>query len=166
VPELKVIGQQIQSDWAALGVPTSLELFEPSDLTQNVIRPRRYDVLLFGMVVGRDRDLYAFWHSEERNDPGLNIALYANDAVDAELERLRREADPATRLSALSAIETEVAGDFPAAFTHAPDFVYAAPKGVKGIELPQIAAPSDRFASAATWYRNTQEVWPFLAKKQ
>ena len=166
VPELKLIGQQIQTDWASLGVPTSLELFEPSDLTQNVIRPRRYDVLLFGMVVGRDRDLYAFWHTEERNDPGLNIALYSNATVDAELERLRREADLSTRLTALSAIETTVAGDYPAAFTHAPDFVYAPPRGVKGIVLPQIASPSDRFSTAATWYRNTQEVWPILAKKQ
>ena len=165
VPELKVIGQQIQADWAALGVPTSLELFEPSDLTQNVIRPRRYDALLFGMVVGRDRDLYAFWHTAERADPGLNIALYSNTAVDAELERLRRESDPAARLAALSTIESQVAGDFPAAFTHAPAFVYQAPKGVYGIALPQIAAPSDRFATVATWYRYTQEVWPFLAKR-
>jgi len=165
VPELKSIGQQIQADWAALGVPTSLELFEPSDLTQNVIRPRRYDVLLFGMVVGRDRDLYAFWHSQERSDPGLNIALYSSSTVDALLERLRTQSDMQVRLDALAAIEAEVAGDYPAAFTHAPTFVYTAPKGMKGINLPQIAAPSDRFATAASWYRNTQEVWPFLAKK-
>jgi len=166
VPELKLIGQQIQSDWAALGVPTSLELFDPSDLTQNVIRPRNYDALLFGMVVGRDRDLYAFWHTQERNDPGLNIAVYSNTEVDALLERLRSQSDMSVRLEALAEIAAEIAADYPAAFTHAPAFVYAAPEGVKGIELPQIASPSDRFASVATWYRYTQEVWPFLAKQK
>ena len=166
VPELKSIGQQIQSDWAALGVPTSLELFEPADLTQNVIRPRNYDVLLFGMVVGRDRDLYAFWHTQERSDPGLNIALYSNTSVDALLERLRSQSDPAVRMQALQEAETLIAADVPAAFTHAPAFVYAAPKGMKGVGLPQIAAPSDRFATVATWYRNTQEVWPMFAKRQ
>ncbi|HYE23399.1 MAG TPA: peptide ABC transporter substrate-binding protein [Candidatus Paceibacterota bacterium] len=166
VPELKTIGQQIQADWAALGVPTSLELFEPSDLTQNVIRPRNYDALLFGMIVGRDRDLYAFWHTQERSDPGLNIALYSNTEVDALLERLRTQSDPAVRSEALQAIETAIASDYPAAFTHAPTFVYAAPRGMKGIELPQIGAPSDRFATAASWYRNTQEVWPIFAKRQ
>jgi len=165
VPELKVIGQQIQSDWAALGVPTSLELFEPSDLTQNVIRPRRYDALLFGMVVGRDRDLYAFWHTAERSDPGLNIALYSNTEVDALLERLRGQSDPTLRTEALQAVETQIASEYPAAFTHAPEFVYKAPSGVKGITLPQIASPSDRFSTASTWYRYTQEVWPFLARK-
>jgi len=166
VPELKTIGQQIQADWAALGVPTSLELFEPSDLTQNVIRPRNYDALLFGMIVGRDRDLYPFWHTQERSDPGLNIALYSNTEVDALLERLRSQDDPLVRREALQAIETTIAGDYPAAFTHAPTFVYAAPKRMKGIELPQIGAPADRFATVATWYRNTQEVWPIFAKQQ
>lgn len=166
VPELKAIGQQMQTDWAALGVPTSLELYEPSDLTQNVIRPRNYDVLLFGMVVGRDRDLYAFWHSQERTDPGLNIALYSNAQVDALLERLRSQSDPTARLAALQEIEAAIAGGYPAAFTHAPTFVYAVPQGIQGIALPQIGAPADRFATAATWYRYTQEVWPIFAKQQ
>lgn len=165
VPELKLVAQQVQEDWASLGVPTSLELFEPGDLTQSVIRPRDYEALLFGMVVGRDRDLFAFWSSSERSDPGLNIALYANSTVDALLERARTQSDSETRLKDLATLEQQIAGDYPAAFTHAPDFVYAAPKGIKGIELPQIASPSDRFANVAHWYRYTQEVWPFLAKK-
>ncbi len=165
VPELKLVAQQVQSDWASLGVPTSLELFEPGDLTQNVIRPREYEALLFGMVVGRDQDLFAFWSSSERSDPGLNIALYANSTVDTLLERVRTEQNNETRLKDLATLEEQIAGDYPAAFTHAPDFVYAAPKGIHGIELPQIASPSDRFANIAGWYRYTQEVWPFLAKK-
>lgn len=166
VPELKLIAQQVQSDWAALGIPTALELYEPGDLTQSVIRPRQYDALLFGMVVGRDRDLYAFWHSSERSDPGLNIALYANSSVDTLLEKYRTESDPAVRLTTLAAIEKQIASDVPAVFTHAPDFVYAAPRGMQGIMLTQIASPSDRFADIATWYERTEEVWPFLSRHQ
>lgn len=165
VPELKLIAQQVQNDWAALGVPTALELYEPGDLTQSVIRPRDYDALLFGMVVGRDRDLYAFWHSAERSDPGLNIALYSNSSVDMLLERYRTQSDPTERLETLASIEGQIASDTPAVFTHAPDFVYAVPKGMHGVALTQIASPADRFADIATWYRRTQDVWPFLARK-
>lgn len=163
VPELKLIAQQVQADWASLGIPTSLELFEPGELTQNVIRPRRFEALFFGMVVGRDHDLYAFWNSAERSDPGLNIAQYSDRTVDQLLERARTEADPEVRLALLADIETRIAADYPAAFTHTPDFVYTLPKGMRGVTLTQIASPADRFATVATWYLYTQDVWPFLA---
>lgn len=162
VPELKAVAQAIQKDWEALGVPVDIELYEPGDLTQNVIRPRRYEALLFGTVVGREQDLYAFWHSSQRNDPGLNIALYANKTVDELLEVLREDQSKEERDAALPRINNLVAVDYPAVFTHTPDFVYAAPQGVQGIVLSQIAEPSDRFATVASWYTHTESVWPFF----
>ncbi len=164
VPELKAVATSIQSDWAELGVPTSIELYEPGDLTQNVIRPRQYGALLFGMVIGQDRDLYAFWDSAERQDPGLNIALYSNKSVDALLEKARTESDPDAVTRDLGEVNQLVAADYPAAFTHAPDFLYAVPKGLQGVELPQIASPADRFASIAKWYLATERVWPVFAR--
>ncbi|MDP2651842.1 MAG: peptide ABC transporter substrate-binding protein, partial [bacterium] len=74
VPELKNVASAVKTDWEKLGISVTIELYEPGDLSQNVIRPRKYEVLLYGMVIGRDQDLYAFWDSQERNDPGLNIA--------------------------------------------------------------------------------------------
>ena len=164
VPELKAIALSIEADWEALGVPTEVELYEPGDLASSVIRPRTYEALLFGMVIGRDRDLYAFWDSGERSDPGLNIAAYANRAVDQLLESARQELDPEIARQDLEELSTLIAEDYPAAFTHAPDFLYAIPNSVHGVRLPQIAAPSDRFATVAHWYRNTEEVWPVFAK--
>ncbi|HEY0979459.1 MAG TPA: peptide ABC transporter substrate-binding protein [Candidatus Paceibacterota bacterium] len=165
VPELKAIALSIEADWEALGVPVEVALYEPGDLAAGVIRPRDYEVLLFGMVIGRDRDLYAFWDSGERSDPGLNIAAYANRTVDQLLERIREEQDPAVAQEDLQELSTRIAEDYPAAFTHAPDFLYAVPNSVHGVRLPQIASPSDRFATVASWYRNTEEVWPVFANK-
>lgn len=162
VPELKAVADSVKNDWQALGVPVTLELYEASSLTQSVIRPRSYQALLFGMVVGRDRDLFAFWSSSERNDPGLNIALYANRTVDELLEEIRTSQDPEVVAASLAEVNELIAADYPAAFTHSPDFVYIAPRGMKGVVLPQITAPSDRFATIATWHRYTQAVWPFL----
>src|SRR3990167_5205115 len=149
VAELKLIAASVQSDWEALGVPVEVELYEPGSLTQEVIRPREYDALLFGEVIGRDRDLYAFWHSGQRKDPGLNIALYADETVDGLLARIRTETDPDAVTADLARAAELIAADYPAAFTHAPDFLYAVPKDVKGIVLPQIASPSDRFATVS-----------------
>lgn len=166
VPELKAVATAVKSEWEALGVPVDVELYEPGDLTQNVIRPRDYGALLFGMVVGRDRDLYAFWDSKEVQDPGLNIAMYSNSKVDALLEKTRAESDPSAVTDDLNQIESLVSADYPAAFTHAPDFLYSIPASLRGIELPQITAPSDRFATVADWYLRTEAVWPVFARSR
>ncbi len=165
VPELKNVASAVMADWEKLGIPVTIELYEPGDLSQNVIRPRKYEALLYGMVIGRDQDLYAFWDSQEQNDPGLNIALYANKTVDALLEDARSSNDQGTRNSDLQKIEDDIAADYPAAFLYAPDFIYAVPKNLKGVELPQIITPSDRFATVASWYRVTDNVWPFFTNK-
>ncbi|MEJ0053494.1 MAG: peptide ABC transporter substrate-binding protein [bacterium] len=165
VPELKAVAAAVKADWEKLGVPTDIELYEPGDLSQNVIRPRKYDALLFGMVVGRERDLFAFWDSSQRNDPGLNIALYANKTADQLLESSRQESDPAKRLAALQKIDSAIAADYPAAFTHAPDFLYVVPQKLQGVSLPQISTPADRFAGVAGWYVESQYVWPFLVRQ-
>lgn len=164
VPELKGVASALKADWEKLGIPVDIELYEPGDLSQNVIRPRKYEALLYGMVIGRDQDLYAFWDSQERNDPGLNIASYVNKTVDALLEESRSSPDEKTRADDLQKIEDTVAADYPAAFVYAPDFTYTVPRDLQGVVLPQIITPADRFASVAKWYRVTDKVWPFFAK--
>jgi len=164
VPELKNVASAVKAQWEKLGVSVDIELYEPGDLSQNVIRPRKYEALLYGMVIGRDQDLYAFWDSKERNDPGLNIALYANKTVDALLEDARSSTDEEKRATNLQKIEDLIAADYPAAFLYAPDFTYTVPKDLRGVVLPQIITPSDRFATVASWYRATDSVWPFFAQ--
>ncbi len=166
VPELKNVAAAIQRDWQNLGIAVSIELYEPGDLSQNVIRPRKYEALLYGMVIGRDQDLYAFWHSQERNDPGLNIAQYANKSVDELLERVRSTARNEKRTADLQKIHDLIASDYPAAFIYAPDFLYSVPNDLRGVILPQIITPADRFANVASWYRSTDSVWPFFGRKR
>jgi peptide/nickel transport system substrate-binding protein len=166
VPELKDVASAVKADWEQLGIQVNIELYESGDLSQNVIRPRKYETLLYGMVIGRDQDLYAFWDSHEQNDPGLNIALYANKTVDALLEDARSSTDQSTRDSDLQKIEDDIAADYPAAFLYSPDFLYAVPNNLKGVALPQIITPSDRFATVASWYRVTDKVWPFFANNK
>ncbi len=166
VPELKAIATLIQADWELLGVPVDIELYETGDLAQEVIRPRAYDALLFGEVIGRDRDLYAFWHGSQKRDPGLNIALYDDAVVDALLVRARTENDPEASRKELEEAAARISKSYPAAFTHAPDFLYAVPKDLEGIVLPQITSPSDRFATSASWHRHSEYVWPFLVSSK
>ncbi len=166
VPELKTIASSVEADWQLLGVQSSLQFVDPSSLVSTVIRPRKYTALFFGMVIGRDQDLFAFWDSSQKNDPGLNIAQYSDKTVDQLLEKARQENNQETRASLLQKISDGIAADYPAAFTHAPEFVYALPKNMEGVVLPQITSPADRFATVATWHVRTEWVWPFLAHEE
>lgn len=164
VPELKAAAEIVKEDWEALGARVTIKIFEAGDLNQNVIRPRKYDALLFGEIVGRDLDLFAFWHSSQRNDPGLNIAMYVNSKVDKLLEEARTLSDQKERLDRFVKIEDAVTSDIPAVFLYSPDFIYTLPEKIKGAQIEHITSPGDRFETITHWYINTDDVWKVFVK--
>jgi len=161
-PELKKTAEILKAAWTEIGADVSLMVFEPGELNQTVIRPRKYDALLFGEIIGRDPDLFAFWHSSQRNDPGLNVALYANIKADKFLEEARTIADRAARLEKLAAFNEEIKKDIPAIFLYSPDFMYVLPEKIKGFAFGRLTTPSDRFANINQWYVETDKVWGFF----
>ena len=165
VPELRAAAEYLKEQWAAVGASVDVKIFDQGDLSQNVIRPRKYDALLFGEVVGRELDLFAFWDSSQRNDPGLNVAMYANPTADKALEDLRTTTDPTKRASLYSTFLAQINQDIPAVFLYAPDFVYSIPKDIQGVDLGFISTPSDRFLSAPYWHRQIDYVWPLFIKQ-
>ena len=166
ISELVNSARIIEESWKKLGVGVNVRVFEPSDLNQSIIRPRKYDSLLFGIVTGRNPDLYPFWHSSQRNDPGLNIALYTNAKVDKFLETMRTTTDPIVADEALAGFKKEIANDTPAIFIWSPDFIYVLPKKLSGISLGEITNPSDRFLNIYKWYVKTDEVWRVFANNE
>jgi peptide/nickel transport system substrate-binding protein len=165
VPELRNAALYVQTEWQTMGAKVDVQIYDQGDLSQNVIRPRKYDALLFGEVIGRELDLFAFWDSSQRNDPGLNIALYANPTADKILEQLRTTKDDAERATLYAQFEAQLQADIPAVFLYAPDFVYIVPNNLQGLDLGFIESPSDRFLSVALWYRETESVWPVFVKR-
>ena len=161
--DLKRAAELIKNDWEKLGAKVDVKIFSLGDLNQNVIRPRKYDSILFGEVVGRDIDLFAFWHSSQRNDPGLNIALYTNITADRLLEEARKTTDRERRAELYRKFESEVIKDAPAVFVYAPDFIYVMSEKLKGPAAGAITTPSERFASVYDWFINTEKVWEFFA---
>ena len=139
-------------------------VFETGDLNQNVIRPRKFEALLFGEVVGRDADVYPFWHSSERSDPGLNIALYANSKVDKLLESARVTSDPSERDSIYQSFNKEIKNDIPAVFLYTPSFLYLVPTDVQNINLGELSTSQDRFLGVRDWFLETNKVWEIFVK--
>ena len=111
-----------------------------------------------------DLDLYPFWHSSQRNSPGLNIAMYANLKVDKILDNLRKTKDPNDQKIELSNFNKEIANDIPAVFTYSPYFIYVIPEKVQNVKLGTLTNPSERFSNINKWYIETNNIWKFFSK--
>ncbi len=158
-PDLIKTANLVKEMWQSIGASVEVKIFEASDLNQNVIRPRKYDALLFGEIIPAGLDIYGFWNSSERLDPGLNIALYTNSKADKLLEAARATSDRAIALDDYRKFEKEIDNDVPAVFLYSPDFIYAVPKDLGGMKLGNITVPADRFNDISKWYLETEKVW-------
>lgn len=152
----------LQNTWQELGAEVTIKQFEQSDLTQAVIRPRDYETLLFGTELGRSLDFYSFWHSSQRNDPGLNIALYANITTDSILAEMRRSTATDSREGAIKRFADEVEKETPAIFLYTPELLYVFPNQVQGALFKGVSEPYERFSNIYDWYKETESVWPFF----
>ena len=158
-PELRAVADVLRGAWEKLGARIDVSVYETGDLNQNVIRPRQFDALLFGEVVGRDADVYPFWHSSQRNDPGLNIALYANTRADRFLEQARIVSDPEEVEKNYQSFQSELQADLPTVFLYTPSFLYIMPEKVNNVALGPLSVSQDRFLGIRDWYIETDRVW-------
>jgi len=163
--ELRQVAGELALAWEKLDAQTEVLVFETGDLNQNVIRPRNFDALLFGEVVGRDIDLYPFWHSSQRTDPGLNVALYANGRADTYLDNARSASDPEEIEKNYRAFAKELEADQPAVFLYTPSFLYVVPKKIAAISLDSLMVSQDRFLGIRDWYIATDKIWKIFIKK-
>lgn len=152
--------EYIKSTWDKLGVETSIAFFDQTDLVQVIIRPRDYQALLFGTDMGRSLDLYPFWHSSQKDDPGLNIALYTNITTDELLETARTTQDETEHTQALQSFEKEVAAEAPAIFLYSPTFTYVVRNNITTTIPNRIVRPSERWSEVRTWHMEENRVWP------
>ena len=165
IPELKHTAELIQEDLKAIGAQVELKIFETGNLNQNIIRPRKYDVLLFGQIVNHEGDLFAFWHSSQRNDPGLNIAIYTNPKVDKILESILTTLDRKERTKKYLEFQEEIKKDAPVIFLYSPEFIYVSRKPVKDIIISHLKSAQDRLLNIKNWYLKTDHIWKIFSKK-
>ena len=157
-PELTDVAQQLKEQWKELGVDLHIEVLPTSDL-QQAIKERNYQMLLFGEILNLDPDPFSLWHSSQKKDPGLNLALYDNKTADKLLEEARQTLNPDDRAAKYNEFQKLVAEEIPALFLYSPYYLYGHSKKINGFENKIISTPSDRFSNIEKWYVETKRVW-------
>lgn len=158
-PQLEKVAQIIKEQWQKIGIETEIKTYPISQLKNDIIKPRDYQILLFGEVLEGIPDPFPFWHSSQKKDPGLNLAKYENKKVDKILEKARMTLDNKERAALFEEFQDILIEDCPAIFLYQPDFLYLLSPEIKGIETKFLADPSKRFSEIENWYIKTRRAW-------
>lgn len=158
-PEYTQTAELLRGFWQKIGVGLEVRLYSSNDILKRVVKPRDYETLLFGEIVGVDPDPYPFWHSSQSYDPGLNLAIFYNKQVDQLLEEARQTNDLEQRKMKYLHFQNILAEEEPAIFLYNPLYTYALPKKLKGFTISRITVPSDRFNGIEGWYIKTRRGW-------
>jgi len=156
----KVVNK-IKEFWEDLGVKTIVDLVPVSKIQQEVIQPRKFDVLFYGQILGSDPDPYAFWHSSQATEDGFNIANFKNKDIDKLLEDARLITNQETRKEKYKEFQKVINEEVPAIFLYSPIYIYPQSRKLKNFHTRLIFSPSDRFNNVSEWYMSLKKklVW-------
>ncbi|MCX6744667.1 MAG: ABC transporter substrate-binding protein [Candidatus Parcubacteria bacterium] len=142
----------IKEAWNSIGINVDVQIIAKDKIENEIINPRNYQVLLYGEIIGYDPDLFPFWHSSQREAPGLNLAGYANRKVDQLLEEARQTNDTKIRDGKYREFQDLLLEDLPAIFLYSNTYTYPVYKKIKGFNLETLALPKDRLINLENWY--------------
>lgn len=146
------IAKQIQTDWDNLGVETDIQLLSQSDLILNVVRPRKFDALLFFQSNSVDPEAFAFWHSSQAQDPGVNITQLQSEKVDQLITKARTSTNVQERAALYQELQTVLDAEAAAIlYGQAVSYTYTQAK-VLGVTNTSIPDPSWLLYTSTNWY--------------
>lgn len=162
-PDIKATAEILVRNWRTIGADVTLQVYELGNLKQDIMRPRKFEALLFGAVTGRDPDPFPLWHSSQTEDPGLNLAGYSNPIADDLMVKARTESDATKKEADYAKIAEVVKEDGGAIFIYSPSFIYVVPKALHLPDLGSITSGADRMNTTLDWSLETERIWKVFA---
>lgn len=162
-PELVASATEIKRQLEDLGMTIELRVYETGQLNQ-VIRDRDYEILFFGQVVNHGSDLFAFWHSSQKTDPGLNIALFGNEKADLALNIAETILSREERSQKYVQFENIWRENMGSVFIYSPEYIYVTSKKTHIPKNYHFTNSQSRLENVYSWYTNTDKVWKIFSK--
>lgn len=157
-PEFSKIASALQKQWADIGVELSVDAIQPGLGSNKLVDSHEYDVLLYGINIGPDPDVFPYWHSSQYDKLKpirLNLSEYKSVAADLALEAGRTRTDPTLRAAKYKPFLEAWQRDAPAIGLYQPRYLSISNQPVYGVTEKTINVPSDRFKDVNLWMINT-----------
>ncbi|HSW79111.1 MAG TPA: peptide ABC transporter substrate-binding protein [Candidatus Babeliales bacterium] len=144
----------LQSEWTKLGIKLQVRYYDNDELQSSVVGNHDYDVLLDGINIGVDPDIYAYWDSSQASITSqghLNLSEYKSKPADQAIESGRTRADPSVRTVKYQAFLNQWVKDLPAVGLYQPNYLYITRGQVFNYERKSANSAADRFYNVNNW---------------
>lgn len=154
--EYERVIENLTGQWRKLGVILDARIVDPRDPSENfvqsVVQQRNYDVLLYNIFIGRDPDVYAYWHSSQATARGLNLSNYADSTSDDALVSARSRLENDLRNAKYVSFARQWVADAPALGLYQTSALYARSNStVSFTDETTLVSAGDRYSSALYW---------------
>lgn len=136
-----------------LNVKLDTDFYETNEFIENVVKPKDFDAIFFGLETSRDPDRYINWHSSGIA-PGYNFTSFQNPTADKSLEEGRSEVNQAKRLSHYNKFQEVFDQNVPAIFLFHPTVNYYISNRITGVGEKFTFDLSDRYLDFFNWVVN------------
>lgn len=148
----------LKKQWQQIGAEVEIQIVNTKELQENYLMTRLYDALIYGNIINQDPDLFPFWHSSQKFYPGLNLALYENQAVDKILEEIRMGDNKEIKSKNLTKVYSLILSDAPAVFLYNPKILLVTTPSLKIENLKRVNISADRYFNVCQWHLKTKRV--------
>jgi peptide/nickel transport system substrate-binding protein len=151
-PQSSLTAELLKEQWREVGAEVNIQEHEKDDLEKNIIQPRDYDALLYAHQMRFEPDLLPLWHSREKNDPGMNYALFADKNMDEALDNFAKTKDINEQNSYYTAEQEALQKEVPAVFLFAPRISFMHSDKIKGVNVRKVNVSYDRYTNVHKWF--------------
>lgn len=151
--EYAMVANSLKEQWRKIGVDVQVNLQQDADI-QATVAYHSYDALLYGISIGKDPDVFVYWHSSQtdvRSPSRLNFSEYKSNDVDISLENGRTRDDPALRSIKYKTFLQTWQQDSPALGLYQPRLLYITRGQVFGLNEHAINLVTDRYDNVENW---------------
>lgn len=152
--EYAYVTRELQKQWSEVGVDIQVTLQSANDLQQITIAQHNYDILLYGISLGNDPDVFTYWHSSQatlRTGGSLNFSEYRSTPADKSLEAGRTRAGAELRAIKYRPFLEAWRNDTPATALYQPRVLYLTRTPIANFEPKTFNAAYDRYANVENW---------------
>lgn len=152
--EYTTVAQYLQKQWTELGVKVDVRYFAAEDLQSLTIANHEYDALLYGISIGVDPDVFAYWHSSQAglsSQGRINLSEYKSAVADQALEAGRTRSDPTLRTIKYRPFLEAWRNDNPALGLYQPTYLYIVRGNVFNYQHQAMNSGVDRLDNVHNW---------------
>lgn len=149
--EIKKLTNILKQNYLQVGIFIDIKLL-PSQQFSDTLYNKNYDMLLLGQDLGKDFDLYPYWHSSQSGEGRYNLSNYSNPLTDALLENIRTTSNQDEQRQLIEDINQQIYQDTPAIFIYSDFHVFAFDNKVKNRNiLTNYSSSPQRFFDIENW---------------